>query len=112
MVSHPDPFLVGQRPRLEQDGIGYTYFTNVVKERSLLQSQQVPIAQADLLAYSQAKGDNSVRMSSCFNVTGFENSGERAECGPVVCIQRLKHVVQAVIQGPKLGCPDPYGLFQ
>src|SRR4030095_1239577 len=57
--AHVAPLFFSQRPAFEQDSIGHAYLADVMKQRAVLESNQLAIIQPDLLAQSRAGVNHS-----------------------------------------------------
>src|SRR5260370_27494434 len=64
MRPHLDPLSVGKRARFQKYGIPHADLADVMKERTLLQNDQVSLAQVQLPAERQAIGDDALLMST------------------------------------------------
>src|SRR5262249_49357526 len=98
------PLVFGQRTALEQDRVGHPYFSDVVEQRSVLQSYEIPIHQCKRLPEPHAISHDSFGVALRLDVSRFERRCKGAKGCAVVEVELLERRVQARIGDAQLVC--------
>src|ERR1041384_658281 len=84
--AHIAPLVFGQRAALQQYSIGNAVFSDVVKQRAVLQRHQLAIIQPNLSSEPNAVGNYPVRVASRLDVSGFQGGSQRSQRCTIVRI--------------------------